>query len=130
MPEVLNHVFQYIALLRAPEGIAQAQYDDNAALKRLGYDYRNKPGAFGYASNLAHLMHTYPLEHLLEVASGVPLKFDEAVIRAVLDALTPEGLLCMWASDGHDPEGMDTERWYAFQPGLARLSHISYVCIC
>ena len=47
------------------------------------------------------------------MGSGVPLRYDEAVIRAQLDALTPEGLLCLWASHKHSTESMQTERWFA-----------------
>ena len=116
--KVLQHVFQYIALLRGPGGVAEALYKDNAALRELAFNYRTKPEAFPYASNLAHMMHSYPLRHVLQVASGVPLKYDEAVLRGALDALTPEGLNCMWASHTHSEDGMDTERWCALAVSL------------
>lgn len=112
--EVLQHVFQYIELLRTPAGVTQALYDDNAALRKLAFNFQNKPEAFSYTSNLAHCMHSYPLRHLLQVTSAVPLKYDEAVIRAQLNALTVEGLMCMWVSQDHVNEDMATERWCAF----------------
>jgi secreted Zn-dependent insulinase-like peptidase len=108
---VIKHVFQYIALLKAPGGVAEELFWDNAALKRLGFDYGSKPEAFSHTSQLAHMMQLYPVEHLLEIKSGVPLKFGEAEIQAALDALTPERLLCMWVSHAHSPDGMQTEKW-------------------
>jgi secreted Zn-dependent insulinase-like peptidase len=108
---VIKHVFQYIALLKAPGVVTEDLFRDNAALKRLGFDYRNKPDAFSHTSQLAHMLHLYPVKHLLEIKSGVPLKYDEAVIHTALDALTPERLLCMWVSHAHSPDGMQTERW-------------------
>ena len=113
VPEVLQHVFQYLELLKSKDGITQELYDDNAALRRLAFDYRVKPEAFSYTSNIAHLLHHYPVEHVLQVADGVPLKFDEAAIRAALDALAPEALMCMWVSHKHDASGMGIEPWCA-----------------
>jgi secreted Zn-dependent insulinase-like peptidase len=112
--EVLQHVFQYIDLLRTPAGVTQALYDDNAALRKLAFNFQNQPEAFAYTSHLAHCMHSYPLQHLLQAASAVPLKYDEAAIRAELHALTVDDLVCMWVSHDHVDEGMETERWCAF----------------
>jgi secreted Zn-dependent insulinase-like peptidase len=127
VPAILRHVFQYIALLNAPAGVTRALYDDNAALRELAFNYRNKPDAFSYTSGIAHMMHSYPTRHVLQVAGGVPLKFDEKVIRQELMALTPEGLMCMWASQAHDAAGMQTERWC----GTLSEVLIRYVaCLC
>ena len=111
MPQVLRHIFHCIELLRAPGSISEALFNDNAALRRLDFNFRSLPKAFKYTSTLANAMHTYPLPHLLELAAGVPLRYDESAIRAALAALTVQDVNIMWVSDTHDEEGMLTERW-------------------
>jgi secreted Zn-dependent insulinase-like peptidase len=109
--DVLTFVFQFLALLRAPGAISEATFADNAALHALTFDYREKPDPFHYTSSLAHGMHLYPLRHLLQASSHVPLKWDEAAVRGVLDALRPEECNAMWVSQDHAEEGMETEEW-------------------
>eukprot|EP00892_Ulva_mutabilis_P012171 jgi/Ulvmu1/9326/UM050_0076.1 len=110
--EIVQRLFQYIALLRGPSGVTEPLYADNAALCRLRFDYREHPSAFNYVSSLANLMHDYPGESLLLVQHHVPLRFDEDITRGVLDALTTEDCSVMWASHCHTADGMDTEPWY------------------
>lgn len=109
--EILQRLFQYIGLLQGPGGVTQALYDDNAVLCRLRFDFRDHPAAFNYTSSLANLMHDYPADALLLVQQHVPLRFDEAVTRSMLDALAPADCSVMWASHVHTSDGMDTEPW-------------------
>lgn len=111
--DILQRLFQYIELLRGPAGVSEALYADNAALCRLRFDFRDHPSAFNYTSSLANLMHDYPAESLLLVQHHVPLRFDEAVTRSMLAALTPADCSVMWASHEHSSDGMDTEPWCA-----------------
>lgn len=109
--EILQRLFQYIGLLRGHGGLTQSLYEDNAALCRLRFDFRDHPSAFNYTSSLANLMHDYPADALLLVQHHVPLRFDEAVTRAMLDALAPADCSVMWASHVHSSDGMDIEPW-------------------
>jgi secreted Zn-dependent insulinase-like peptidase len=111
--EVLTRVFQYLALLRAPDGVRQELYEDAAALSRLSFDFREHPNAFAYTSSLANMMHDYPLHALLLVRHHVLQDFDAASIRAVLAALTPDQAMLLWASHNHSTDGMLTEKWCA-----------------
>ena len=123
VPQILQRLFQYIALLRGPAGVSELLFADNASLCRLRFDYREHPNAFNYTSSLANLMHDYPGDSLLLVEHHVPLRFDEAVTRRVLDSLTPADCSVMWASHSHSSDAMDVEPWCALsmcpcQPSL------------
>lgn len=109
--EILQRVFQYVSMLRRPGGVSEALFKDNAALSRLRFDFRDHPAAFHYTSSLANLMHDYPAESLLLAQHHVPLQYDEALTRRILDALSPSNCSVLWASDTHSSDGMDVEPW-------------------
>jgi secreted Zn-dependent insulinase-like peptidase len=79
VPEIWRHAFQYLALLRAPGAITQAIHDDNAALRRLAFDYRERPDSFSYTSDLAATLQLRPPEHLLHALYHVPLEYRCAI---------------------------------------------------
>jgi len=115
LQQVITHLFQYMALLRQEGGVSEARWADNAALKRLAFDFRDDPSASSYTQLLASEMHEGRGQHLLEAAYHVPLRCDLAATRAVLDCLTPAAALLMVASkrlEGDAGDAWQTEEWY------------------
>jgi hypothetical protein len=70
-------------------------------------------------------MHDYPVESVLLARHHVPLRFDPAVIRSILDKLTPEGGVVLWASHGHASDGMDVEPWCGNRPSLRSVTQLA-----
>ena len=63
----LSVVLHVNPLVLGHAGVTEDLYEDNAALRNLAFNYRNRPDAFSYTSSIAHSMHSYPVEHVLQV---------------------------------------------------------------
>jgi insulysin len=119
--EVVNVVFQYIYLIRAPGGITEGIYNEMRALSKLKFDYRDKLDPYQYVSSLAHGMHVYDISTLLLSMYNVPSRFDPDLIRSVAEDLTPERARVMWASKSLKEECTEKEQWYGTAYSLEKL---------
>ena len=119
--DVVQVIFEYLQLLRAPGGINEQIYEEMRALARLKFDYRDKLDPYQYVSSCAHAMHVYDSTHLLLSMYNVPLRFAPDLIQAVVDDLTPERARVMWCSKELAAECTATEKWYGTKYSLEKL---------
>ncbi|GAB4818102.1 hypothetical protein N2152v2_005148 [Parachlorella kessleri] len=116
--EAVAAVFRYLDLLRAEDGINEKVWGELRALSEMKFQFRDKQPPYSYASSLAHCMQVYRDEDLLTGMYGVPLRYDSALIRQVVQDLTPERARVMWASKTLEAECDQQEKWYATQYSL------------
>ncbi|KAG7668348.1 hypothetical protein Ndes2526B_g00937 [Nannochloris sp. 'desiccata'] len=119
--EVVNVVFHYLELIKAPGGIAEEIYHEMRALSRLKFDYRDKLDPYNYVSSLAHAMHVYDINTLLLSMYNVPSRFDPDLIRSVVDDLTPKKARVMWTSKSLNEDCTEREKWYGTEYSLQKL---------
>lgn len=112
MADVWRHVFQYIALLCAPGAVTHTLHDEVTALRRLAYDYRERPDPFSYTSSLASQLQLQPPAHVLHTMYHVPLDFSESAVRDLLAALGPESAMFLWTSHAFGDAVELTDEWY------------------
>lgn len=96
-PKGLTHVdgitavvFDYIELIRQ-QGLSEALYQEGQQTAELAFRFKEKESAQQTASGLATMMHHLPAENLLN-ANYLYEFYDEALIRAQLQAMTPANL--------------------------------------
>lgn len=119
--EVINEVFRYLELIKAPGGITEEIYSEMRALSRLKFNYRDKLDPYNYVSSLAHAMHVYNINTLLLSMYNVPSRFDPGLIRSVVDDLTPNKARVMWTSKSLEKDCTEREKWYGTKYFLERL---------
>ena len=119
--QVVNIVFRYIDKLKAPGGVCLPVFEEMQALSRLKFEYRDTMDPYQYVSSLAHGMQVYPLDSLLLCMYNVPLRYDEALIRSVVDDLTPEKARVMWSSKTLESACVLAEPWYGTKYSIERI---------
>lgn len=98
LPEVLDLIFAYLDFLRAAP-FPTDFWREAARIAALNETYNDRGEGVGLATNLANLA----LQHPLEIAERVPHLWavpDEAGYRAILDQLTPDNALVVFAAKG------------------------------
>jgi len=113
--DIATVVFQYINLLRRPEGVAQSIFDEMKALAEMNFNLSDKQNPSTIATGLASALQIFPPEHALLGMYNVPLEFDAAAIRGVLDCLTPQRVRIMWSSKRHAGTVTQSEPIYGTQ---------------
>eukprot|EP00898_Chlorokybus_atmophyticus_P006740 jgi/Chlat1/7067/Chrsp57S06767 len=117
--DVVQYIFQYLRLVRE-QGVQQWIFDEVRAVAEMKFHFRDKSPPFSYATYLASNMQIYPAADVL-AASHLPRVYDEAAIRSVLTAMTPDNVRIMWASKRFDGELQLREPWYETQYSLEQL---------
>ncbi|MCF3651578.1 insulinase family protein [Synoicihabitans lomoniglobus] len=98
LPEVFDLIFEYIDFLRTAP-FPHALWSENARIARLGETYNDRGEGASLAIELANQALFFPLA----VAERVPHVWvapDEADYRNILDQLTPDNLLAVFAAKG------------------------------
>ncbi|KAL6746748.1 insulinase-like metalloprotease [Haematococcus lacustris] len=104
-------IFRYLALVRQ-SGVQSSIHEEVAALRNLGFQYRDKQAPYSYTTSLASAMQHYPDKELLLALYHVPQDYDPALIQELLQEMTPEKARMMWSSKTLMDEAMETEPWY------------------
>lgn len=123
-PEGVKHeadigeaLFAYLALLRA-EGVQARQYDEQARLARLGFDYQETGRAISEVTELSVNLQRYPLADVLRGPFARD-RFDAALIDGLLAHMTPANVLVTVANP--DTTASERERWFGVDYASAPL---------
>ncbi|TFK91904.1 LuxS/MPP-like metallohydrolase [Polyporus arcularius HHB13444] len=118
---VLKVVFDYISLLRQSFPLEPYHYDEVSTMARTRFTFREKAQPHTYATTLASsFTEPYPPEWLISGAS-LYRKYDESIVRELLEAFVPERARVLLMAKNHSEEviGNDpqwlTEKWYGTQ---------------
>lgn len=106
--EIAKLLFDTVAILKR-DGVQRWQFDENAELAKINFQFPEKPSPGALARRLASMQHEIPQDQLLRA----PYAFDEwrpDLIGQVLDALRPDNVLVTRVAPG-----LDTDKkapWY------------------
>ena len=112
MPEVVELVFAYIALISASSGEQwRAVYEEEKAIHAMNFAFKSKESPMNYTSRLANDMHVYPPADIL---TGPKLywEFDEQKLRDKLALLRPDNMLVQLVSQESADKCTEVEPWY------------------
>ena len=106
--QITEALFDQIALIKSA-GVNEWRYNEQAALAQLGFRFREKGSAIGFAYRTAPALNRFPPEQIL---SGPSLmrRFDEALIRSYLEVLTPDNVIVY--QTGTEVETDTVEPWF------------------
>ncbi len=114
-PEGVGHeadigeaLFAYLALLRS-EGVQARQYDEQARLARLAFDYQETGRPMAEVMRLAVNLQRYPLTDVLRGPFARD-RFDARLIDSLLARMTPDNVLVTVANP--DTSASERERWF------------------
>ena len=123
---VLGLVFATINLVkdlfindREKAGIVWTEY---AQMGKLRFEYAEKSDVFKYVSSLAHAIHVYQREDLIQAMFHVPLEYDPDMVITVLHDMTPDNARIMLASKTVESSCDVTEKWYGTKYSVEKLS--------
>jgi secreted Zn-dependent insulinase-like peptidase len=106
--DIIALVFQAVALVRE-QGLQAWIFDENRRLGEIGFQFQEKAGPVRLARRLSSLQHTLPQRDVLRAGYAFET-FRPALIRAILDRLTPDNMLVTRVAPGLATDA--TTRWY------------------
>ncbi|XP_034040067.1 insulin-degrading enzyme isoform X1 [Thalassophryne amazonica] len=111
--DIIFHMFQYIQKLRT-EGPQEWVFEECKDLNKVAFRFKDKERPRGYTSNVARLLHYYPLEEVL-AAEYLLEDFRPDLIEMVLDKLRPEHVRVAVVSKSFEGQTDKIEEWYGTQ---------------
>lgn len=125
--EVLHAIFEYIALLRS-SSFEPYHFSEISTMSQIRFRFKEKVQPSDHVNSLSFdLSEPSPVEEILRIPSVIQ-KWDEALVKNILDLLVPEKSRAILKAREHDEEvvGKDakweTERWYGTQYCVQRLN--------
>lgn len=108
--KVVSSVFEYLKLLREA-GPQKHIFDETANLALAQFQYMDKRSDPDYISRLAGNMQKYPADKVMS-ASFLSFDYSPDVLNDYLNYIVPSNMNIYFASQGHEEEGTEEEKWY------------------
>lgn len=105
IPEVVEHVFQYVRLIKN-EGLDPWIYEERRRLTNMAFRFQQKSDPIDYVKKLAKRLHQYPIADVLRGPYAID-RFDPEVIQGFLDKLTPDNMLMTVSTQGLATDSID-----------------------
>lgn len=123
---VLDLVFATVKLVHHSfsndDAKSRTIWSEYSKLGRLRFEYAEKSDVFKYVSSLAHAMHKYKLEDLVQAMFHVPFEYDASLVIDVLDDMKPQNARIMLASKTVESTCDLTEKWYGTPYSVEKLA--------
>ncbi|CAF2059202.1 unnamed protein product [Brassica oleracea var. botrytis] len=120
MEDIIGLLFRHMKILQH-SGVPRWIFDEISAISETSFHYQAKTHPISYATGISSKMRIYPTKHWL-VGSSLPSKFNPAIVKKVLDEISPSNVRIFWESNKFEGKTDKIEPWYNTPYSLEKIT--------